>query len=86
MEVFRARRTRAAQNIDAIPGINITYKVDGRVAKRRNDRNDEGRHTKHARVGDFAYADDTAIIGVAEEIKQWTSRAPLQSNCSVLCR
>ena len=47
MEVFRARRTHAAQTIDAIPGINITYKVDGRVAKRRNDRNDEGRHTQN---------------------------------------
>ena len=30
--------------------------------------NDEGRHTKQARIGDFAYADDTAIVGVADEI------------------
>ena len=70
MEVFRTRRERAAQDIQQTPGLDITYKVGGRVAKRRNDRNDEGRNTKHARVGDFAYAGDTAIVGVAAEVKQ----------------
>ena len=70
MEVFRARRGRQAESLGLPPGIAWTYKVDGRVAKRKNDREDEGRHTRHCVIGDFAYADDTGIAGEATEVKQ----------------
>ena len=69
MEVYRVRRLRVATAHECQPGISITYKVDGRIAKRRGDRNEEGRNIKMSRIGDFAYADDTAIIGDAEEIR-----------------
>ena len=67
MEVFRARRTRAAAAGGRTPGLVWIYKVDGRVAKRKTDREDEGRHTRHCVIGDFAYADDTGIVGEADE-------------------
>ena len=70
MEVFRARRARAALPHELNPGLVWKFKVDGRVAKRRGDREDEGRHTRQRVIGDFAYADDTGIIGTAEEIPQ----------------
>ena len=69
MEVNRVRRLRVATAHECQPGISITYKVDGRIAKRRGDRNEEGRNITMTRIGDFAYADDTAIIGDAEEIR-----------------
>lgn len=67
MTVFRARRSRDAASSDTDPGLTWVYQVDGRVAKRRGDRNEEGRHIKRTCVGDFAYADDTALVGHAEE-------------------
>ena len=69
-EVFRARRARAALPNELNPGLVWKFKVDGRVAKRKGDREDEGRRTRQRVIGDFAYADDTEIIGTAEEIPQ----------------
>ena len=69
MEVYRERRLCVATAHDMQPGISITFKVDGPIAERRGDRNEEGRNIKTARIEDFAYADDTAIAGTAEEVK-----------------
>ena len=56
MEVFRARRARAALGLNAVPGVSWTYKVDGRIGKRTGDRQEEGRNTRQRIFGDFAYA------------------------------
>lgn len=64
---FRYRRHRMALTQGLNPW---TYKVDGSVAKRKTDRDDEGRHTKQITVGDMAYADDTAIMGIEREVLQ----------------
>ena len=69
MEVYRARRARQARAAGLVPGVEWTYKVDGRVAKRKGDREDEGRHTRRRIIGDFAYADDTGIIGDVAETR-----------------
>lgn len=69
MEVFRARRARKALEMDAAPGIYWSYKVDGKVGKRKNDREEEGRNTRRCLIGDFAYADDTGLVGEAEEAR-----------------
>ena len=70
MEVFRARRLRTAQLNNWVPGLEWTYKVDGKLGKRRMDRlADSERNVKHMTIGDIAYADDTAIMGEAEEVK-----------------
>ena len=68
MGVFRARRARKALELQAEPGILWNYKVDGKVGKRRADRTEEGRNTKQRLIGDFAYADDSGIIGEATEV------------------
>ena len=70
MEVFRARRARAAAGLDLPPGIRWVSKIDGKIGKKRVDRMDEGRNTIVRTIGDFAYADDTGIAGVAEETFQ----------------
>ena len=70
MEVFRARRSRLAQTHAWTPGILWSYKVDGKLGKRRLDRLEEGRNVKTKVIGDFAYADDTGIVGTAEEVRQ----------------
>lgn len=68
MEVFRARRARKALELQTEPGILWNYKVDGKVGKRRADRTEEGRNTKQRLIGDFAYADDSGIVGEATEV------------------
>ncbi|CAJ1396225.1 unnamed protein product [Effrenium voratum] len=68
MEVFRARRARAAQARQMTPGVTWNYKVDGKIGKRRMDRLEEGRNTRQMLIGDFAYADDTGILGDADEV------------------
>lgn len=68
MEVFRARRARKALELQSEPGILWNYKVDGKVGKRRADRTEEGRNTKQRLIGDFAYADDSGIVGEATEV------------------
>ena len=70
MEVFRARRLRAAQVNNWVPGLEWTFKVDGKLGKRRMDRlADSERNVKHMLIGDIAYADDTAIVGEADEAR-----------------
>lgn len=70
MEVFRARRLRATQNNNWAPGLAWTYKVDGKLGKRRLDRlADTERNVKHMIIGDIAYADDTAILVEADETR-----------------
>ena len=68
MEVFQARRARAAQERQRTPGVTWNYKVDGKIGKRRMDRLEEGRNTRQMLIGDFAYADDTGILGDADEV------------------
>ena len=68
MEVFRARRTRLALGLGLTPGVLWDYKVDGKIGKRRLDRLEEGRNVRQRTFGDFAYADDTALVGDSEEI------------------
>jgi ribonuclease HI len=70
LEVFRARRARAATAAALTPGITWAYKIDGRVGKRATDRFDAGRHVRRRVFGDFAYADDTGIVGEGQEIHQ----------------
>ena len=70
MEVFRNRRTRRAVALHHEVGIPWEYKIDGRVAKRKSDRVEEGRNLKRTRFGDMSYADDTAIMGRAHEVLQ----------------
>ena len=70
MDVFRTRRERAAEVLQTHTGLDLTYKVDGRIAKRKGDRDEEGRNIKRICIGDFAYADDTGIVGHAEETMQ----------------
>ena len=67
MEVFRARRQRAAEPQGLQPGLPWIRKIDGRASRRKTNREDEGRHLKRVRVEVFACADDTAIAGIAEE-------------------
>ena len=69
MEVFRARRSRRAEQEGQTPGLNWVFKVDGKVGKRRLDRIEEGRNIKRVCLGDFAYADDTGIMGEAAEVR-----------------
>ncbi|CAE7261281.1 unnamed protein product [Symbiodinium sp. CCMP2592] len=69
MEVFRARRGRKALSNQHQPGLDWVFKVDGKVAKRKTDREEEGRNIKRVCIGDFAYADDTGIVGEAEEAR-----------------
>ena len=59
MEVFRARRTRGR-----------TKGQDEKLGKRRMDRLEEGRNVKHMTIGDIAYADDSAVLGEADEARQ----------------
>ena len=68
LEVFRKRRTRAAEEAGTTAGIQWSYKVDGRVAKRKNDRGDEGRRKKTIKLGDMSYADDAAIFGTEQKV------------------
>eukprot|EP00438_Fugacium_kawagutii_P009511 Skav209387 [mRNA] locus=scaffold3334:137441:141157:+ [translate_table: standard] len=68
MEVFRKRRERVAATAGHTAGIPWVYKVDGRVAKRKTDREEVNRNIKRTRFGDMAYADDTAIMGVEQEV------------------
>ncbi len=69
LEVW-ARRIRAAEARDFTPGINWDLKVDGKMGKRRMDRLEEGRNVKSRVISDFAYAEDTGIVGEAEEVVQ----------------
>ena len=69
LEVW-ARRIRAAEARDFTPGINWDLKVDGKIGKRRMDRLEEGRNVKSRVISDVAYADDTGIVGEAEEVVQ----------------
>lgn len=70
MEVFRARRARVAIEVDQTPGVPWAFKIDGKVGKRRLDQLEEGRNVRQRVIGNFAYADDTGIVGTAEEVKQ----------------
>ncbi len=55
MEVFRARRARKALELNATPAIYWSYKVGGKIGKRKNDREEEGRNIHRCLIGDFAY-------------------------------
>ena len=67
MEDFRVRRAAAAQEVGQLPGLEWEYKVDGRLRKRHTVRQQAGHATQVDVIGDFVYADDTGIVGVAEE-------------------
>ena len=68
MEVFRKRRIRLAATTGHEVGIPWVFKVDGRVAKRKGDREESGRNIEKTRFGNMAYADDTAIMGQEKEV------------------
>ena len=70
MDTFRPRRASAAAATGHTPGIRWTYKVDGKIGKRKSDRETERRHLAHTVIGDLAYADDAAIVGEAAEVHQ----------------
>ncbi|CAE7513563.1 rnhA, partial [Symbiodinium pilosum] len=51
-----------------VPGLEWEYKVDGRLTKRHIVRAQAGTETATVVLGDFGYADDTGIVGTAEEV------------------
>ena len=68
MEDFRTRRATRAQNSEQIPGIEWEAKIDGKLTKRFSVRTQAGQETRTDILGDMGYADDTAILGEAEEV------------------
>ncbi len=54
-------------NVGWIPGIQWEYKVDGKLCKQHTVRTQAGQETGTVIVGDMGYADDTAIVGEADE-------------------
>lgn len=69
MEDFRVRRAEVARGSGKIPGIEWESKIDGKLTKRYDVRTQAGQETRTDVIGDMGYADDTAIIGDAEEVK-----------------
>ena len=67
MQDFRARRRAQAADMGWTPGIQWEYKVDGKLCKRHTVRTQAGQETGTVTVGDMGYADDTAIVGEADE-------------------
>ncbi|CAE8670872.1 unnamed protein product, partial [Polarella glacialis] len=67
MQDFRDRRLKSAAERGETPGLSWAYKVDGRLSKRQTDRAQQHRHVRTVLLGDFGYADDTAIVGMAGE-------------------
>jgi hypothetical protein len=67
MEDFRARRKAAAQQKGQVPGIEWISKIDGKNMKTGHDRKSTQRGTETKVIGDFAFADDTGIVGEATE-------------------
>ena len=67
MEDFRQRRKEAAQAAGEQPGLEWAFKVDGRLTKTGHDRDHTTRHGSTTCIGDIGFADDTAIIGMANE-------------------
>ena len=68
MEDFRTRRGISALEQGQVPGLEWEYKVDGRLTKRHIVRAQAGTETATVVLGDFGYADDTGIVGTAEEV------------------
>ena len=68
MQDYRCRRREAAEARGQMPGLIWEYKVDGKLCKRHVGRLQVGQETGEVLIGDFGYADDTGICGVAEEV------------------
>ena len=68
MQDFRTRREVKAKQEGWQPGIEWEYKIDGKLRKRQSERRQQGRDTETIILGDFGYADDTGIVGEAEEV------------------
>ena len=68
MQDFRARRQVQAADMGVTPGIQWEFKVDGKLCKRHTVRSQAGQETGTVTIGDMGYADDTAIVGEADEV------------------
>lgn len=70
MTDFRRRREASATAHESTPGLRWKFKIDGNLVKKSTERSQEVRHVKTSVIGDFGFADDTAIVGETEEIKR----------------
>ena len=68
MEDFRLRRQEQARNLGLEPGVPWTVKVDGRVDHHAHSREHLFRRSTNTTIGDVGFADDTCILGVADEV------------------
>jgi hypothetical protein len=68
MQDFRKRRAAEALENGWTPGIKWTYKVDGKIAKAAHERKQHTRHVVETVIGDYGFADDTGIVGNADEV------------------
>lgn len=68
MADFRAWRAALAQANDLTPGVQWTVKCDGRVGHNSHSREHLSRKTRQVCIGDIGFADDTTLIGEAEEV------------------
>ena len=67
MKDFRARRKRKASEMDMEPGLPWNVKVDGKLARTARHKV-SGDEVKKTVLGDIMFADDTAIIGIEDEV------------------
>jgi ribonuclease HI len=66
---FRARRASQAKVSGVHPGLRWSYKVDGHLTRRGKARL-SSRGVQEVTLGDVEFADDTALLGEAEELCQ----------------
>ena len=76
---FRTRRAKKATEDGRVPGIEWSYKVDGKIAHGTNERAQKGRHIGSTIFGDLGFADDTAIVGDATEVREAAEPLLLQT-------
>ena len=69
MEDFRIRRQVQAQQLGLEPGVPWTVKIDGRVDHQSHSRGHLFCRSQDTVLGDVGFADDTCLLGVAEEVR-----------------
>ena len=69
MEDFRSRRDTEARTRGQQPGLAWTSKVDGQTGHNKHSRQHTFRKSSTSILGDIGFADDTALIGEAEEVR-----------------
>ena len=69
MEDFRCRRETEATGRGQTPGVAWTVKVDGRIGHGFHSRQHLTRKIQDRIIGDIGFADDTTLVGEAEEMR-----------------